>query len=99
LAGIASDFPTMCVESNLSSCKHLPCCGKIHFQLCHSNVQKLHQFPTLQGCTSAGFLPCSDFPSGAPGHLEEHLSQSELKPHLCTNSLHLNVVPPVCLKG
>uniref|UniRef100_A0A8C0ZP60 Meiosis regulator and mRNA stability factor 1 n=1 Tax=Castor canadensis TaxID=51338 RepID=A0A8C0ZP60_CASCN len=99
LAGIASDFPSMCVESNLSSCKHLPCCGKIHFQSCHSNVHKLHQFPTLQGCTSAGYLPCSDFPSGAPGHLEEHLSQSELTPHLCTNSLHLNVVPPVCLKG
>uniref|UniRef100_A0A8C8ZDS5 Meiosis regulator and mRNA stability factor 1 n=1 Tax=Prolemur simus TaxID=1328070 RepID=A0A8C8ZDS5_PROSS len=99
LAGIASDFPSMCLESNLSSCKHLPCCGKLHFQSCHSNVHKLHQFPTLQGCTSAGYFPCSDFTSGAPGHLEEHISQSELTPHLCTNSLHLNVVPPVCLKG
>ncbi|XP_069342997.1 meiosis regulator and mRNA stability factor 1 isoform X6 [Eulemur rufifrons] len=57
------------------------------------------KFPTLQGCTSAGYFPCSDFTSGAPGHLEEHISQSELTPHLCTNSLHLNVVPPVCLKG
>nr|XP_045017309.1 meiosis regulator and mRNA stability factor 1 isoform X4 [Jaculus jaculus] len=99
LAGIASDFPSMCVESSLSSCKHLPCCGKLHFPSCHSNVHKLHPFPALQGCTSAGYFPCSDFPSGAPGHLEEHLSQSELTPHLCTNSLHLNVVPPVCLKG
>nr|XP_011715691.1 meiosis regulator and mRNA stability factor 1 isoform X4 [Macaca nemestrina] len=99
LAGIASDFPSMCLESNLSSCKHLPCCGKLHFQSCHGNVHKLHQFPTLQGCTSAGYFPCSDFTSGAPGHLEEHISQSELTPHLCTNSLHLNVVPPVCLKG
>ncbi|XP_057342950.1 meiosis regulator and mRNA stability factor 1 isoform X2 [Manis pentadactyla] len=99
LAGIASDFPSMCLESNLSSCKHLPCCGKLHFQSCHSNVHKLHQFPALQGCTSAGYFPCSDFTSGAPGHLEEHISQSELTPHLCTNSLHLNVVPPVCLKG
>ncbi|XP_054549799.1 meiosis regulator and mRNA stability factor 1 isoform X6 [Talpa occidentalis] len=99
LASIASDFPSMCLESNLSSCKHLPCCGKLHFQSCHSNVHKLHQFPALQGCTSAGYFPCSDFTSGAPGHLEEHLSQSELTPHLCTNSLHLNVVPPVCLKG
>uniref|UniRef100_A0A2K5TUH6 Meiosis regulator and mRNA stability factor 1 n=1 Tax=Macaca fascicularis TaxID=9541 RepID=A0A2K5TUH6_MACFA len=52
-----------------------------------------------KGCTSAGYFPCSDFTSGAPGHLEEHISQSELTPHLCTNSLHLNVVPPVCLKG
>uniref|UniRef100_G3TWK4 Meiosis regulator and mRNA stability factor 1 n=1 Tax=Loxodonta africana TaxID=9785 RepID=G3TWK4_LOXAF len=100
LAGIASDFPSMCLESNLSSCKHLPCCGKLHFQSCHGNVHKLHQFPALQGCPSAtGYFPCSDFTSGAPGHLEEHISQSELTPHLCTNSLHLNVVPPVCLKG
>ncbi|XP_044089830.1 meiosis regulator and mRNA stability factor 1 isoform X7 [Neovison vison] len=99
VAGIASDFPSMCLESNLSSCKHLPCCGKLHFQSCHGNVHKLHPFPALQGCTSAGYFPCSDFTSGAPGHLEEHISQSELTPHLCTNSLHLNVVPPVCLKG
>ncbi|XP_036681222.1 meiosis regulator and mRNA stability factor 1 isoform X3 [Balaenoptera musculus] len=100
LASVASDFPSMCLESNLSPCKHLPCCGKLHFQSCHGNVHKLHQFPALQGCTSsAGYFPCSDFTSGAPGHLEEHISQSELTPHLCTNSLHLNVVPPVCLKG
>ncbi|XP_052518365.1 meiosis regulator and mRNA stability factor 1 isoform X2 [Budorcas taxicolor] len=100
LAGVASDFPSMCLESNLSSCKHLPCCGKLHFQACHGNVHKLHQFPALQGCSSsAGYFPCSDFTSGAPGRLEEHISQSELTPHLCTNSLHLNVVPPVCLKG
>ncbi|XP_004692164.1 PREDICTED: meiosis arrest female protein 1 isoform X2 [Condylura cristata] len=99
LASIASDFPGMCLESNLSPCKHLPCCGKLHFQSCHGNVHKLHQFPALQGCASTGYFPCSDFTSGAPGNLEEHLSQSELTPHLCTNSLHLNVVPPVCLKG
>lgn len=99
LVSLSSDFPSMCVENNLSSCKHLPCCGKLHFQSCHSNVHKLHQFPTLQGCTSAGYFPCSDFSSGAPRHLEERLSQSELTPHLCTNSLHLNVAPPVCLKG
>nr|XP_060504575.1 meiosis regulator and mRNA stability factor 1 isoform X6 [Panthera onca] len=99
LAGLASDFPSLCLESNLSSCKHLPCCGKLHFQSCHGNVHKLHQFPALQGCASTGYFPCSDFTSGAPGRLEEHISQSELTPHLCTNSLHLNVVPPVCLKG
>ncbi|XP_006872021.1 PREDICTED: meiosis arrest female protein 1 isoform X1 [Chrysochloris asiatica] len=100
LAGIASDFPSMCLDSNLSSCKHLPCCGKFHFQSCRGNVHKLHPFPALQGCPStAAYFPCSDLTSGAPGHLEEHISQSELTPHLCTNSLHLNVVPPVCLKG
>lgn len=99
LASLVSDFPSMCLESNLSSCKHLPCCGKVHFQSCHGNVQKLHQFAALQGCTSTGYFPCSEFTSGAPGHLEEHISQSELTPHVCTNSLHLNVVPPVCLKG
>lgn len=99
LAGIASHFSSMCLENNVSSCKYLSCCGKLHFQSCHSNVHKLHQFPALQGCTSTGYFPCSDFTSGAPGHLEEHISQSELMPHLCTNSLRLNVVPPVCLKG
>ncbi|KAK7801386.1 hypothetical protein U0070_001173 [Myodes glareolus] len=99
LVGLANDFPSMCVESSLPSCKHLPCCGKLHFQSCHSNIHKLHQFPTLQGCTSAGYFPCSDFPSGVRGRLEDRLSQSELTSHLCTNSLHLNVAPPVCLKG
>ncbi|XP_045141947.1 meiosis regulator and mRNA stability factor 1 [Echinops telfairi] len=100
MAGLAGDFPSMHLESNLSSCKHLPCCGKLHFQSCHGSVQKLHPFPAIQGCPSTtGYFPCSDFTSGAPGPLEEHISQSELTPHLCTNSLHLNVVPPVCLKG
>ncbi|XP_072466408.1 meiosis regulator and mRNA stability factor 1 isoform X2 [Notamacropus eugenii] len=99
LAGIASDFSSMCIESNFSSCKHLPCCGKLHFQSCHGNVRKLHQFPALPSCTSSGYFPCSDFTSGAPGHLEEHISQSELTSHVCTNPLHLNVAPSVCLKG
>uniref|UniRef100_F6SD01 Meiosis regulator and mRNA stability factor 1 n=1 Tax=Monodelphis domestica TaxID=13616 RepID=F6SD01_MONDO len=99
LAGIASDFSSMCIESNFSSCKHLPCCGKLHFQSCHGNVRKLHQFPALPSCTSSGYFPCSDFTSGAPGHLEEHISQSELTSHMCTNPLHLNVAPSVCLKG
>ncbi|XP_068942549.1 meiosis regulator and mRNA stability factor 1 isoform X4 [Petaurus breviceps papuanus] len=99
LAGIASDFSSMCIESNFSSCKHLPCCGKLHFQSCHGNVRKLHQFPALPSCTSSGYFPCSDFTSGAPGHLEEHISQSELTSHVCTNPLHLSMAPSVCLKG
>ncbi|XP_074136715.1 meiosis regulator and mRNA stability factor 1 isoform X3 [Sminthopsis crassicaudata] len=99
LAGIASDFSSMCIESNFSSCKHLPCCGKLHFQSCHGNVRKLHQFPALPSCTSSGYFPCSDFTSGASGHLEEHISQSELTSHVCTNPLHLNMAPSVCLKG
>ncbi|XP_063136995.1 meiosis regulator and mRNA stability factor 1-like isoform X1 [Rattus norvegicus] len=98
LVGLASDFPSMC---NLPSCKHLSCCGQLHFQSCHGSVHKLHQFQTLQGCTCAAYFPCSDFPSGAPGHLEECLSPSIQSLHLtlCTNSLHLHVAPPVCLKG
>ncbi|XP_012867082.1 PREDICTED: meiosis arrest female protein 1 isoform X2 [Dipodomys ordii] len=99
LAGIGSDFSGMCLESNLSSCKHLSCCGKLHFQPCHGAVHKLYPCPALQGCTSAAYFPCSDLPGGAPGLLEEPLPQPELTPHLCTSSLHLNVVPPVCLKG
>nr|XP_005307625.1 meiosis regulator and mRNA stability factor 1 isoform X1 [Chrysemys picta bellii]XP_042717584.1 meiosis regulator and mRNA stability factor 1 isoform X1 [Chrysemys picta bellii]XP_042717585.1 meiosis regulator and mRNA stability factor 1 isoform X1 [Chrysemys picta bellii]XP_042717586.1 meiosis regulator and mRNA stability factor 1 isoform X1 [Chrysemys picta bellii] len=99
LAGIASDFPSMCIENNVSSCQHLPCCGKLHFQSCHGNVHKLHQFPALQSCTSSGYFPCSEFTSGATGHLEEHITQSELTSRVCTNSLHLNVAPSVCLKG
>ncbi|XP_031800139.1 meiosis regulator and mRNA stability factor 1 isoform X3 [Sarcophilus harrisii] len=57
------------------------------------------KFPALPSCTSSGYFPCSDFTSGAPGHLEEHISQSELTSHVCTNPLHLNMAPSVCLKG
>ncbi|NWX50124.1 MARF1 factor, partial [Steatornis caripensis] len=99
LAGIASEFPGMCVENSVSSCQHLPCCGKLHFQSCHSNVHKLHQFPALQSCTSSGYFSCSEFTSGATGHLDEHIAQPELTSHVCANPLHLNVAPSVCLKG
>ncbi|KAM9598614.1 meiosis regulator and mRNA stability factor 1 isoform 1-T1 [Morphnus guianensis] len=99
LAGIASEFPGMCVENSVSSCQHLPCCGKLHFQSCHGNVHKLHQFPALQSCTSSGYFPCSEFTTGATGHLDEHIAQSELTSHVCANPLHLNMAPSVCLKG
>ncbi|KAF1561422.1 UNVERIFIED_CONTAM: Meiosis regulator and mRNA stability factor 1, partial [Eudyptes pachyrhynchus] len=99
LAGIASEFPGMCVENSVSSCQHLPCCGKLHFQSCHGNVHKLHQFPALQSCTSSGYFPCSEFTSGATGHLDEHIAQSELTSRVCANPLHLNMAPSVCLKG
>ncbi|KAM6250240.1 meiosis regulator and mRNA stability factor 1 isoform 2-T2 [Porphyrio hochstetteri] len=99
LAGRSSEFPAMCVEGSVSSCQHLPCCGKLHFQSCHGNVHKLHQFPALQSCTSPGYFPCAEFTSGATGHLDEHVAQSELTSHVCANPLHLNVAPPVCLKG
>ncbi|KAM9261694.1 meiosis regulator and mRNA stability factor 1 isoform 4-T4 [Cariama cristata] len=100
LAGISSEFPGMCVENSVSSCQHLPCCGKLHFQSCHGNVHKLHQFPALQSsCTSSGYFPCSEFTSGATGHLDEHIAQSELTSRVCANPLHLNMAPSVCLKG
>uniref|UniRef100_A0A7M4ETH7 Meiosis regulator and mRNA stability factor 1 n=1 Tax=Crocodylus porosus TaxID=8502 RepID=A0A7M4ETH7_CROPO len=99
LTGITNDFPGMCIENNASSCQHLPCCGKLHFQSCHGNVHKLHQFPALQSCPSSGYFPCSEFTSGAAGHLEEHITQSELTSRVCANSLHLNMAPSVCLKG
>ncbi|XP_068278289.1 meiosis regulator and mRNA stability factor 1 isoform X3 [Nyctibius grandis] len=99
LAGIASEFPGMCVENSVSSCQHLPCCGKLHFQSCHGNMHKLHQFPALQSCTSSGYFPCSEFTSGATGHLDEHIAQSELTSRVCANPLHLNMAPSVCLKG
>ncbi|XP_027741295.1 meiosis regulator and mRNA stability factor 1 isoform X1 [Empidonax traillii] len=99
LAGIPSEFSGMCVENSVSSCQHLACCGKLHFQPCHGNVHKLHQFPALQSCTSPGYFPCPEFTSGAPAHLDEHLAQSELTSRVCANPLHLNVAPPVCLKG
>ncbi|KAM6121835.1 meiosis regulator and mRNA stability factor 1 isoform 4-T4 [Phoenicopterus ruber ruber] len=99
LAGIASEFPGMCVENSVSSCQHLPCCGKLHFQSCHGNVHKLHQFPALQSCTSSGYFPCSEFTSGTTGHLDERIAQSELTSRVCANPLHLNVAPSVCLKG
>ncbi|XP_054990714.1 meiosis regulator and mRNA stability factor 1 isoform X2 [Sorex araneus] len=96
--GLTGDVPSVCLDGSLA-CKHLPCCGKLHFRSCPGTAHKLYPFPALQGCTSATYFPCSDFTSGVPGRLEEHLSPSELAPHLCTSSLHLNVVPPVCLKG
>ncbi|NXP55922.1 MARF1 factor, partial [Heliornis fulica] len=99
VAGLSSEFPGMCVENSLSSCQHLPCCGKLHFQSCHGNVHKLHQFPALQSCPSSGYFPCPEFTSGATGHLDEHIAQSELASHVCANPLHLNVAPSVCLKG
>lgn len=96
--GPAGDLPGVCLEGGLA-CKHLPCCGKLHFRSCPGPAHKLYPFPALQGCTPTTYFPCSDFTSGVPGRLEEHISPSELTPHLCTSSLHLNVVPPVCLKG
>ncbi|KAH0631880.1 hypothetical protein JD844_019774 [Phrynosoma platyrhinos] len=99
VTGIASDLSRVCLENSVSSCPHLPCCGKLHFQSCHSNVHKLHQFPTHQSCTTSGYFSCSEFTSGAAGLLEEHVSQSERTSCVCTNSLHLKVAPSVCLKG
>uniref|UniRef100_A0A8C0UK01 Meiosis regulator and mRNA stability factor 1 n=1 Tax=Cyanistes caeruleus TaxID=156563 RepID=A0A8C0UK01_CYACU len=99
LAGISSEFSGMCVENSVSSCQHLACCGKLHFQPCHGSVHKLHQFPALPSCPSSGYFPCPEFTSGAAGHLDEHIAQPELPPRVCANPLHLNVVPPVCLKG
>ncbi|PKK24555.1 KIAA0430 ortholog, transcript variant X5 [Columba livia] len=99
LAGVVSEYPGMCLENSVSSCQHLPCCGKLHFQSCHGNMHKLHQFPALQSCASSGYFPCSEFTSGATGHLDEHVAQSELPSHVCANPLHLNMAPSVCLKG
>ncbi|XP_048177299.1 meiosis regulator and mRNA stability factor 1 isoform X2 [Corvus hawaiiensis] len=99
LAGISSEFSGMCVENSVPSCQHLACCGKLHFQPCHGSVHKLHQFPALQSCPSSGYFPCPEFTSGAAGRLDEHVAQSELTSRACANPLHLNVAPPVCLKG
>nr|XP_030140826.3 meiosis regulator and mRNA stability factor 1 isoform X3 [Taeniopygia guttata] len=57
------------------------------------------KFPALPSCPSSGYFPCPEFTSGAAGHLDEHVAQPELPPRVCANPLHLNVVPPVCLKG
>lgn len=57
MAGVASDLSGACLENNISSCPHFPCCGKLHFQSCHGNVHKLHQSPTHQSCTSSGYFP------------------------------------------
>ncbi|XP_030069492.1 meiosis regulator and mRNA stability factor 1 isoform X2 [Microcaecilia unicolor] len=104
-AGIASNFPGICIENNISSCQfhspsqHLSCYGKVHLPSYHGSAHKLHQVPTLQACISSACYPCSKFTSGATGHLKEHIAQSERTPHGCTNSLHLNMAPSLCLKG
>ncbi|XP_015265164.1 PREDICTED: meiosis arrest female protein 1 [Gekko japonicus] len=99
VAGVANNLAGVCLEKNISSCPHFPCCGKLHFQTCHGNVHKLHQFPAHQSCTSSGYFSCSEFTSGATGLLEEHIAQSEHASCVCTSSLHLKVAPSLCLKG
>ncbi|KAJ6657542.1 hypothetical protein lerEdw1_002255 [Lerista edwardsae] len=99
VAGIASDFPGLCLENSVSSCPRLPCCGKLRFQSYPGSLHKLHPFPPHQNCTTAGYFPCSEFTGGATGLLEEHLVPSERASCVCTNSLHLKVAPSVCLKS
>uniref|UniRef100_A0ABM5EZV5 CCHC-type domain-containing protein n=1 Tax=Pogona vitticeps TaxID=103695 RepID=A0ABM5EZV5_9SAUR len=99
MAGVASDLSGVRLENSVSSCPHFPCCGKLHFQSCHSNLHKLHQFPTHQSCSTSGYFPCSECTSGATGLLEEQVTQTARTSCACTNSLHLKVAPSVCLKG
>lgn len=99
VAGVTSDLSGLCLENNVSSCSRLPCCGKLHFQSCPSNLHKLQPYPSHPSCATSGYFPCSEYASGAVGLLEEHLAQSERAPCVCTNSLHLKVAPSVCLKG
>ncbi|XP_062820374.1 meiosis regulator and mRNA stability factor 1 isoform X1 [Anolis carolinensis] len=99
VTGIASDLSRVCLENSVSPCPHFPCCGKLHVQSYHSNVHKLHPFPSHPSCTTSGYFSCSEFTSGAEGLLKEHISQSERKSCVCTNSLHLKVASSVCLKG
>ncbi|XP_013924875.1 PREDICTED: meiosis arrest female protein 1 homolog [Thamnophis sirtalis] len=93
-----SNMAGTCRENPVPPCPHFSCCGKLHFQACHGNLHKLHPFPPHPGCTTPGYFSCSEF-SGAAGLSEEHLAQPERMPCVCTNSLHLKVSPPLCLKG
>uniref|UniRef100_A0A8D0BI04 Meiosis regulator and mRNA stability factor 1 n=1 Tax=Salvator merianae TaxID=96440 RepID=A0A8D0BI04_SALMN len=99
VSGVASGLSGVCLENNVSSCPHFPCCGKLHLQSCHGNVHELHPFPPHRSCTSSGYFSCSEFRNGATGLLEEQVAQSEGAPCVCTNSLHLKVTPSVYLKG
>ncbi|XP_060548900.1 meiosis regulator and mRNA stability factor 1 isoform X1 [Pantherophis guttatus] len=92
---VRSNMAGVCRENPVPSCPHFSCCGKLHFQACHGNLHKLHPFPP---CTTPGYFSCSEF-SGAAGMSEEHLAQPERMSCVCTNSLHLKVPPPLCLKG
>nr|XP_056722224.1 meiosis regulator and mRNA stability factor 1 [Euleptes europaea] len=99
VAGFASDLPGACLENNLSSCPHFPCCGKLHFQSCQGSAHKLLQHPAHPSCAPSSYFSCSEFTSGATGLLEGHIAQSEHASCVCTSSLHLKVAPSVCLKG
>ncbi|KAJ7305800.1 hypothetical protein JRQ81_010166 [Phrynocephalus forsythii] len=99
VAGVASNLSGVCLENSVASCPHFPCCGKLQFPSCHSNLHKLHPFPLHQSCTTSGYFSCSEYTGGATGLLEEHVTQTERTSCVCTNSLHLNVAPSVCLKG
>uniref|UniRef100_A0ACB8FL76 Meiosis regulator and mRNA stability factor 1 n=2 Tax=Sphaerodactylus townsendi TaxID=933632 RepID=A0ACB8FL76_9SAUR len=98
VAGFASDVSGAGLENSLSSCPHFPCCGKLHFQPCHSNVHKMHPRPAHPSCTSSGYFSCSEFTSGATGLLEEHVAPPEHASCVCTSTLH-QVAPSVYIKG
>ncbi|NWY65836.1 MARF1 factor, partial [Erithacus rubecula] len=39
VAGLAGEFPAVCVESSVPACQHVSCCGQLQLQPCH----KLHR--------------------------------------------------------
>ncbi|XP_039216301.1 meiosis regulator and mRNA stability factor 1 isoform X1 [Crotalus tigris] len=93
-----SNMAGLCRENPVPQCSHFSCCGKVHFQACPGNLHKMRPFPPHPGCTAPGYFSCSEL-SGAAGLSEEHLAQPERMSCVCTNSLHLKVSPPLCLKG
>lgn len=94
-------YSNVCMEKRLSPC-HLypphsvPCCTNVRLNQFHGD---LHKFQLPAFGTSPGYYPYSDFTNGPTLRLKEHLAQSEMLPHFCTSSLHLNTAPPVFLKG
>ncbi|XP_053550508.1 meiosis regulator and mRNA stability factor 1 [Bombina bombina] len=97
----AGNFGSLCMECRLAphqlhSSQPVSCCANAHLSPFHSDLHKLHI--SALG-TSPNYFPFSDFTSGSSQHFKEHLTQSELLSHICTNSLFLNTAPPVFLKG
>ncbi|KAM8933472.1 meiosis regulator and mRNA stability factor 1 isoform 2-T2 [Pelodytes ibericus] len=99
-SSLSTGFSNVCMETRLSPCQiYSPqpasCCTKAHFNTFHGDLHNF-QVPVLG---TSGYFPCSDFTSGTPQHLKEHLTQSQLLSHFCTSSLQLNTSPSVYFKG
>lgn len=87
LAGRYQRFPSMCLKVTSLPASTCPVVGKLHFQLSMVTRTSCISFRLSRAVLPLRAISPVRFTSGAPGHLEEHILQSELTPlipTLCT---------------